>query len=155
MKYGKDHGNYRHGAARKKKQTKTYIVWAGILSRCRKHPRYAGRGITVCDRWLKFENFLADMGERPEGMSIERINNNAGYSKENCVWADMKTQSRNRRSLRLLTYQGKTQPVSVWAEEVGLPYHVLTQRVRVLRWDTEKALTTPVRPLKYRGRASP
>jgi hypothetical protein len=87
------------------------------------------------------------MGEPPHGMSIERVDNDAGYSKDNCIWADRTTQSRNRRSLRLLTYLGKTQPVSQWAEEMGLPYGVLTQRVRKLGWDTERALTTPVRPL--------
>lgn len=136
--------NYRHGAAVRGRLSRTYIVWRGIISRCKNNPEYAGRGITVCDRWKTYSNFLIDMGERPAGLTIERTDNNAGYSKENCIWANRTQQSRNRRSLRLLTYQGKTMPVSQWAENVGLPYHVLTQRVRKLGWDTERALTTPV-----------
>ncbi len=62
---------------------------------------YGKKGITVCERWMKFENFLADMGERPEGLTLERKDSGAGYSPQNCIWASRKTQSRNRSTTKL------------------------------------------------------
>ncbi|MBW4692291.1 MAG: hypothetical protein KME27_11040 [Lyngbya sp. HA4199-MV5] len=117
--------------------TKTYRSWSEMLSRCTcetnaSYPRYGGRGISICDRWLGregFINFFADMGERPEGMTLDRHpDNNGDYEPENCRWATPKEQALNRRSSVLITFQNKTQTVSQWSEELGI--HSETIRFR-------------------------
>ena len=82
--------------------TRTYKTWIGMLQRCNNpkspvYKYYGGRNIKVCQRWYKLENFLADMGERPKGLTLERVNNNLGYIKSNCKWATQVEQARNRR----------------------------------------------------------
>lgn len=91
---------------------------------------YGGRGITVCTRWLSFENFLSDMGHRPStAHSLERKDNTKGYDPSNCVWATAKQQARNRRNNRLLTFSGRTQTLAAWAEETGIPYQTIYSRL--------------------------
>ncbi len=88
-------------------KTSTYNVWLGMKQRClnpknNNYHRYGGREITICERWLKFENFLADMGMRPEGLTLDRINNDGNYESSNCRWATMRTQSGNRRDNKII-----------------------------------------------------
>ena len=129
-----------------RKVDRAYTVYHGMRQRCL-NPRnshwkhYGGRGITICDRWLNsFEAFLADMGEPPSGLSIERIDRDGPYSKENCVWANNTRQSRNRSNNRPLTFGGKTQTLAEWAEETGIPYFTLHARLR-RGWPIEKTLS--------------
>jgi hypothetical protein len=121
-----------------------------MIQRCtnpnsEKFPSYGGRGITVCDRWLKFENFLADMGEPPPGKQIERIDNSKGYEPGNCKWATRFEQARNKRNNRLVTYQGETFCVAEWAEKKGLKIPTLWTRLFKWNWEIERALNAPVR----------
>jgi len=124
-------GVTKHGLSK----SPEYKVWAGILSRTRNendpsYPNYGGRGIKVSPEWRNsFAQFLADMGQIPEGMTLERLDNNGGYSNENCVWADKAEQSRNRRTTVNITYQGKTQCMKDWATELGIGYSTLAARV--------------------------
>lgn len=129
-----------------KSKTQIYQIWAGIISRCcnpniPNYCDYGGRGITVCDRWRNsFEKFYSDMGDRPRGMSIERIDNDSVYSPENCKWATRAEQSRNRRNNRHLTLNGQTRCLSEWSKITGL--HPITITSRLNRgWSEERALT--------------
>jgi hypothetical protein len=104
---------------------------------------YAGRGIYVCEQWDDFLLFLTDMGEKPEGMFLERIDNNKGYAPDNCKWASRSEQNNNKRNCRMYTYDGKTQSIAMWAREFHFKRDTLKQRLNS-GWSIEKALTTPL-----------
>jgi hypothetical protein len=113
----------RHFHVRNRKPTKTYNAWRNMVQRVTNANRpdyncYGGRGVTVCQRWLSFLNFIEDMGEKPEGLSIDRIDNSEGYSKENCRWATKREQAENTRRTRRITFNGKTMCLKAWAKEV-------------------------------------
>jgi hypothetical protein len=139
-----------HSTTHGKRNTATYHCWAGMMQRCNNpntqfFARYGGRGIKVCEKWKTFAGFLEDMGDRPVGMTIERIDNSLGYTKENCVWACRKTQARNRSTSKLIAYDGRTQSLAAWAVEVCISYATLHARIHTYGWSTEKAFTTPVK----------
>ena len=100
---------YRHGKA--SNPGPTYTTWKTMRRRCltptnAMYRYYGGRGITVCERWNDFANFLADMGEKPPGLTIERLDNDRGYEPANCIWTDTRTQNRNKRTIRHITVCG-------------------------------------------------
>ena len=131
--------------------TKVYNVWAGMKQRCQNskyhsYANYGGRGITVCERWQKFENFYTDMGDPPQGSSIDRRDNHKGYTPENCHWTTSKVQQNNRRTTRMLEYKGDILPLTVLAERHGVERHTLQHRLK-RGWTVEDALEKPVRDM--------
>jgi len=133
--------NRTHGLS----YSRTYRVWAGIKGRCScptqtNWEHYGGRGIQMCTRWHRFENFLTDMGEAPQGSTIERVNNNGNYEPTNCRWASMKEQCRNRKTTRLIEFAGQTLCLVDWAAKLNIAYMTLVSRLN-RGWTTEQALT--------------
>lgn len=104
---------------------------------------YGGRGVTVCDRWKTFDNFIADMGPAPANATVERIDNNGNYEPKNCRWATRAEQGRNKRNNRFLTYDGKTQHLTAWARDLGIAHSTLRERLE-RGWPVEKALSKRV-----------
>ena len=123
-------------ATHRMKGTPTHNSWCAMKQRCNypssnEYAYYGGRGIKVCDRWNeKFENFLADMGERPKGRTIERLDTNGHYEPGNCVWATMAQQQRNRRSTILIKRNGVTKCVKDWCDELGINPDKVYGRIR-------------------------
>lgn len=116
----------KHGHASYLKASPTYVAWVHLVRRCTKKTdaawkHYGGRGIRVCERWLMFENFLADMGEKPAGLTLDRFpNNNGDYEPTNCRWATAEQQQNNKRNTRLVTIDGETKSLAQWARVVGI-----------------------------------
>lgn len=122
-------GRKTHGRSR----TRTYRIWAGMKARCTnpREPRYSdygGRGITVCHRWVQFDNFLADMGDAPDGMTLERKKNDDNYRPENCRWVTYAEQNRNRRDTVLITYAGVTRCATDWEKLTGISRRAIVYR---------------------------
>lgn len=125
--------NFKHG----KSGTSEYKIWRKMLGRCHcrssaGYARYGGRGISVCKRWRSsFVAFLEDMGARPTPRhSIERLNNDRGYTPKNCVWATQREQCNNRRDNILITRGGRTRTLKQWTDELGLKYNTVYMRLR-------------------------
>ena len=142
-----------HGQSRIGKKTPEYMTWCEIIKRTtnpnHKHwSDYGGRGGVVCERWLKFENFYEDMGDKPSSQhSIDRIDNAGHYSPENCRWATRIEQANNRRSNRKLTYDGVTKNMGEWAKDMGVSPATIHKRLG-RGWSVEKAFSTPIRRTK-------
>lgn len=141
-------GNYKvkHGMCK----TAEYKVWQGMLRRCTNHndkryAQYGGRGISVCDRWRSFENFYADMGDRPsDEHQIDRENNDGNYEPGNCRWATRTQQCRNKSANVMLTIGSETLCAAEWAERSGVSHARIRHRLR-LGWSSEDAVFLPVK----------
>jgi hypothetical protein len=120
-------------------KTRTYKIWLGMKKRClnknvKQYKDYGGRGINVCPEWkTSFDAFLKDMGNAPKGKTIERVNNDLGYSKENCVWLPKKEQSKNTRRTQHVEYNGKIFITEDLAKELGISGPTLKHRIKF--WD--------------------
>ena len=139
--------NRKHGQTKSNHTAATpeYTTWCGIVQRCTNpknahYDRYGGRGITICDKWRDdFTAFYEDMGKRPVGTSIDRIDNNKGYEPGNCRWTDKKTQQNNLSNNIVITHGGITMTLPMWAEKSGLSQSCLAARIR-RGWPVERAL---------------
>lgn len=125
----------------------TYVSWTAMKSRCfspssKSYSYYGARGITVCERWMSYESFFEDMGPRPEGKTLDRIDVNGNYEPTNCRWATDREQKHNLRWSRNVTAFGKTQTAVEWAEETGLTADCIWGRIKV-GVPPEIALTAP------------
>ena len=114
--------------------TPEHMCWKGLMNRCNNknspsYKDYGGRGIKVCESWKKFENFYKDMGKRPEGTSIDRIDVNGDYCPENCRWASRQVQNNNTRKNKYITHNGETKTLSEWSRVYNIPVWKLSQRM--------------------------
>jgi len=136
----------KHG----KRGTPEYDAWHAMRRRCGAeslecYKNYGGRGITVCPEWSSFEQFYADMGDRPsEKHSLDRIDNNGNYCKDNCRWATKDEQENNKRSSKLLSFNGETRTITQWSRLLGISVSVIRRRLS-LGWSIPDTLTTSVR----------
>jgi hypothetical protein len=128
-------------------KTPTYQSWCNMHTRTYDsassgYERYGGVGILVCERWASYDAFYEDMGERPEGTTLDRIHNDKGYEPGNCRWATRTEQNRNQDSNRMLTFNDKTQCASAWGEELGLKGDTI-----IARLDRGATVEEALRPL--------
>lgn len=128
-----------------KSDSSTFRTWANMKYRCsnpknRDWKHYGGRGIKFCDRWKRFENFLEDMGDRPPGKSLERINVNGDYEPSNCRWAGVREQQQNKRNTVRLTIGSQTKTISEWSEIYGVDPSMIAHRIRK-KWPLERLFT--------------
>lgn len=145
--------NYKHGG----RHSELYNTWCGMKARClnektKAYANYGGRGITVCREWIEsFDQFRRDMGDRPAGLTLERVDNSKGYEPGNCVWATRSEQSRNRRSTRILEANGEKRPMAEWSAITGLSIGTIWNRIN-LGWSDQAAISTPLVPQRDRMR---
>lgn len=144
------HGNQTHGHTAGYSRTKEWRAWNAMIRRCKynsmdRFDRYGGRGITVCDRWLDFGNFLHDVGRAPsKDHSLGRIDNDRCYEPGNVRWETNFEQHRNTSRNRYIEYNGERMIVSDWAKKLGLKRTTLEERLK-RGWSVEKAFTTKVK----------
>jgi hypothetical protein len=140
----RNHGHRRGGV-----RTPTYVSWMNMRARCdnpkaKQYSDYGGRGIYYDPRWILFEVFLADMGERPGGATLDRIDVNGPYYPANCRWVDRKTQMRNKRGNRVIEHAGESLTLVEWSERSGVEYHTLMKRL-----DRGISMETALQNVKY------
>lgn len=134
------------------RSTKIYRKWASMKTRCTNPQEpcfqyYGGRGITLCETWMSFDTFYADMGDCPEGMELDRIDNQLGYSKDNCRWVPRNVNANNKRNNHPLTYNGQTKNLGQWAHERGIGYSTILHRLNS-KWTISQALGFEQRPAR-------
>lgn len=146
----------RNAVTHGKSGSPAYRSWKAMLARCynpnfSKYQEYGARGITVCERWRhSFENFFADMGDRPPQMTIDRHPNvNGNYEPSNCRWATAKEQSNNLRRNVIIEFDGRSMTLAQWSEETGIDYSCLFYRFQRGSWTAEEILTTPSGKIRY------
>ena len=132
---------FRHGGS----YDNAYWSWKAMIRRCTNpshdsYPHYGGRGIKVCDRWMIYENFKHDMGDRPKGLSIDRIDPDGNYEPGNCKWSTSHEQSNNRRYNRIISYEGKEYTCSQLARAYGIEPSTLNMRLYRYNWPIKQAL---------------
>lgn len=128
---------------------RTWVAWASMRQRCldtncADYQRYGARGITICPEWSEYVQFLADMGLAPKGRSIDRVENNLGYSKDNCRWATKQEQARNRRSNKRLLIDGQEKTLVEWAESTGLKSSTIRARIKYNGGVVDSSILRPV-----------
>ena len=152
---GKLNPAYTHGHTAGKFSPE-YHTWSSMLQRCSNPKRnswkhYGGKGVKVCARWRSFENFLADMGLRPAGMSLDRIDVQGDYTPENCRWADVTTQARNSVQVVWVEIAGERKRLVEWCEQLGMSINTVRCRVKTHGWSYPEALLTPKQDMTKRG----
>lgn len=136
------HGFVRQTATPQQRWTRS--SWQAMISRCGEGTPYTKKGIEVCEWWKVFENFVTDMGLRPsKNHWIERVDNTGDYCPDNCIWATASQQNRNRCNNALLTFNGVTKCKTQWAEDLGLTYVAIKQRLKK-GWSVERTLSEPL-----------
>lgn len=135
-----------------KTDTRLHRIWGSMKQRCynpknNRYKTYGAEGKTVCEEWQEFAPFYdwAMANGYRNDLTIERIDETKGYLPENCRWATQKEQQNNRRNNHLITYNGKTQTIAQWADDIGIKYQTLLRRINVSKWNIEKAFKTPVK----------
>lgn len=149
---GQKQRTHGHTSKDRKRTASEYHAWASMKSRClnpntASFKRYGARGIKVCERWMDFTNFYADMGEKPSPKhSLERLDTNGNYEPSNCVWADAFQQASTRTNVRSISAFGKIMTAAAWSRETGINATVIRNRIDS-GWEPEKALRTPIRKI--------
>ncbi|GHV74229.1 hypothetical protein AGMMS49940_15310 [Spirochaetia bacterium] len=145
----------KHGDRANGEKTRMYVIWNLMRQRCLNqkstfYHRYGGRGITICKDWLDdYQNFKywALKNGYADNLTLDRIDNDQGYSPDNCRWATAKEQADNRITNHKVTYRGKTQDVTQWAEELGMSAGVIFMRL-FRGWSVERTFEQPVRKVR-------
>ncbi len=149
----KSHGHTTHAGHR----SPEYLSWDSMVMRCtnpsaKSYPEYGGRGIAVCDRWRAFSNFLADMGPRPAGTTLDRVDGSKGYAPGNCRWATTTEQAGNRQTNHNFTLNGQTKTITEWARQVGISDSSMLHRLR--SWGLSQRLLQPATPARLRHKGT-
>lgn len=147
-------GQFKHGDARREKETRLYGIWRRMKSRCtnpnnKDYKYYGGNGITFCEEWNDYSNFKnwAINNGYKDNLTIDRKDGSKNYCPENCRWITIEEQQSNKCNNHLLSYQGETMTINQWAERLGINREIIKDRL-LLGWSTEKTLTTPIKKRK-------